>query len=343
MPLRPQQLEAHLAKSLSPLYTIYGDEPLLALEAADAVRAAARARVFSEREVLFVQQRFDWSAFVEATASLSLFGARKLVDLRIPGAKPGTQGSAALQRYASRPNPDAVLLVTMPRPEGSGWWKSAWFSALESAGTVVEVKAVTRAQLPAWIDSRLRRHGLAAQPEVLDYLADRVEGNLLAAHQEVQKLALLAPAGRLTLEQVESAVANVARFDFDVLADALYAGRFAHFCRALDGLRGEGESPAALAWRFGEELVALARIREAMTEGRRPEQLFAAHRLWRPAQARAERALRRLGPAQLRAAVTRMARIERQAKGVATGNPWDELIALGLEFADGTEGARKIG
>jgi len=342
MQLRAEQLAAHLAKSLAPLYTVHGDEPLLALEAADAVRAAARRRGFAEREVLFAQQRFDWSEFSEATASLSLFGARKLVDLRLPSAKPGSDGSVALQRYAARPNPEVVLLVTMPRPEGSGWWKSAWFTALDAAGIVVEAKPVLRAQLPAWIGARLALQGQTAPDEALELLADRVEGNLLAAHQEVQKLALLAPQGPLAVEQIAGAVANVARFEFEVLAEALYAGDFAHYCRALDGLRGEGASPAALAWRLGEELVTLLRLRQGLATGRRLDQLFAAHRLWRAAQARAEKALRRFSVAQLRNAVRRVARIERQAKGVAAGNPWDELLGLGLELLHGTEGARQV-
>ncbi len=343
MPLRADQLEAQLARSLAPLYLIHGDEPLLALEAADAVRAAARKRGFAEREVLFVQQRFDWSAFVQATESLSLFGARKLVDLRIPTAKPGTEGGGALQRYAARPNPELVLLVTMPRPEGSGWWKSAWFTALDAAGVVVEAKPVLRAQLPAWIGARLARQGQCAPHEVLEFLAERVEGNLLAAHQEVQKLGLLAPQGMLAMEQVAGAVANVARFEFEVLAEALCAGEFARYCRALDGLRGEGESPAALAWRLGEELVTLLRIRQGMAAGRRLDQLFAEHRVWRAAQPRAEKALRRLALARLQQAVRQLARIERQSKGVGAGDPWDGLMRLGLELIDGTEGARKIG
>jgi len=343
MQLRAEQLEAHLAKSLAPLYTIHGDEPLLALEAADAVRAAARKRGFTEREVLFVHPRFDWSEFSHATASLSLFGARKLVDLRIPSAKPGTEGSEALQRFVAKPNPDVVLLVTMPRPEGSGWWKSAWFTALDTAGIVVEVKPVPRAQLPAWIEARLGRQGQRAPSDALEFLADRVEGNLLAAHQEVQKLGLLAPQGTLAMEQVAGAVANVARFEFEVLAEALYAGNFAYYCRALDGLRGEGEAPAALAWRFGEELVTLLRLRRGLAAGRRLDQLFAEHRVWRGAQARAEKAVRRFSVAQLQDAIRRVARIERQSKGVGAGSPWDELIRLGLELIHGTEGARQVG
>lgn len=343
MRLRSGQLEAHLARSLAPLYLIHGDEPLLALEAADAVRAAARRRGHAEREVLTVQQRFDWSEFTQAATSGSLFAARKLIDLRIPGAKPGVEGGEALARYAARPNPEVVLLVTMPRPDGPAWWKSAWFSAIEAAGVVVEAQPVARTQLAAWIGARLERQGQRADAEVLEFLAGRVEGNLLAAHQEVQKLALLAPEGTLALQEVAQAVADVARFEFEVLAEALYAGDTVRYFRALEGLRGEGESPAGLAWRLGDELTALLRVRQGMAAGRRLDQLFAEQRIWRGNQARAELALRRLDVARLRGAVRRIAQIERQAKGVAAGDPWDGLTCLGLELIGGTEGARQLG
>jgi len=343
MQLRSDQLDAHLAKQLAPIYLVHGDEPLLVLEAADAVRSAARQRGFTERDVLIVQQRFDWSEFSQSGASLSLFGGRKLIDLRIPGGKPGAAGSEALQRYASRSNPDAVLLVTMPRPEGSGWWKSAWFTALDAAGLVVEVRPLPRARLGAWIEERLSRQGQRAPREVLGFLTDRVEGNLLAAHQEVLKLALLAPRGALELEPVAAAVTDVARFDFETLAGALYAGDFAHYRRALDGLRGEGESVAGIAWRLGEELVALLGVRRGLNAGRRLEQLFSERGVWRTAQPRAQQAVQRFDVPRLRAAVRRLARIERQSKGVAAGNPWDELMVLGLEFADAAQGAREVG
>src|SRR4051812_3029728 len=177
MQLRAEQLEAHLGKSLAGAYAIHGDEPLLALEAADAVRAAARKRGFAEREVLEPNRYFDWSEFHHAAQSQSLFGGKKIVELRLPTGKPAAAAAKALVDYCARPNPDVLLVVTMPRPEGSGWWKADWFTALDGAGAVVEVQPVTRAQLPAWLGQRLARQKQRASTEVLEFLCQRVEGN----------------------------------------------------------------------------------------------------------------------------------------------------------------------
>jgi DNA polymerase-3 subunit delta len=340
--LRAEQLEAHLAKSLSGIYLIHGDEPLLALEAADAVRAAARRRGHSVREVLYVERGFDWSAFRQAAGSGSLFGDKSIIELRFATGRVAAPAAQALVDYCERPNPDALLLVSMPRPEGSGWWKAGWFTALEGAGMVVEVAPVAREALPAWIDARLRRQRQQADRDTLAFLADRVEGNLLAAQQEILKLALLAPEGALAPEAVKAAVTSVARYDFDALAEALYRGDFARYARILAGLRGEGESAAGLAWRLGEELTALARIQREVKGGARLESLFAALRIWRGAQPRYEAALRRLDAARLRRAVVHMARIERAAKGAGDEEPWDEFLTLGLELQHGAEGPRQV-
>lgn len=335
MRLGPEQLEAHLARQLAPTYLIHGDEPLLVLECADAVRAAARKRGHVEREVFFVERGFDWSAFRQATASQSLFGEKKIVELRLASGKPAAAAAEALENYCADPDRDAVLLVTMPKPEGSGWWKSAWFTALERAGAVLECAPVKRAQLPQWIAQRLGRQRQRARAESLEFLADRVEGNLLAAQQEVLKLGLLAPEGELSAEQVESAVASVARYDYDTLADALFAGHFEHYARALAGMRGEGESAAGLIWRLGDELAALARIKQQMEGGRPLDKLLLENRVWRNAQPRFEKGLRRLDGERLQAAVAHASRIERASKGVGEGEPWDELLSLGLELRHG--------
>ncbi|MEW6689660.1 MAG: DNA polymerase III subunit delta [Pseudomonadota bacterium] len=339
MRLRPEQLEAQLSKSLAGVYLIHGEEPLLALEAADAVRAAARSRGHAEREVLFAEKGFDWSALRAALGSQSLFGERKIVELRLASGRMPAAGAQAIEACCRNPNPEALLLVTMPRPEGTGWWKSGWYAAVEAAGVIIEAQPVARPMLAEWIARRLARQGQRAGADTLAFLAERVEGNLLAAHQEILKLALLAPAGELEPQAVAAAVASVARYDFETLAAALYEGDVARYARALEGLRGEGESAAGIAWRLGEELGALARIRPQM--GARPlERLFAEQRIWRAAQPRCEVALRRLDAVRLRAALLRVALAERAAKGVASADPWDELIALGLELRDGTEAKR---
>lgn len=343
MRIRAEQLEAHLAKSLAGVYLIHGDEPLLAIETADAVRGAARKRGHSEREVFFVEKGFDWSSFAHAGASRSLFGERSIVELRFASGRVAAAAAQAIERYCERPNPDMLLLISMPRPEGSGWWKSGWFTALDAAGVVVEARPVTRAKLAQWISQRLARQRQRASAETLEFLAERVEGNLLAAQQEILKLALLAPEGELAPQAVEAAVSNVARYDFDTLAEALYVGDFPHYARALAGLRGEGETAAGLAWRLGDELTALLRIRLQLGGGRQLEQLFIENKIWRAAQPRCEKALRRLDADRLHKAVVRVAQIERASKGVGRGDPWDEFVRLGLELLHGTEVAPQIG
>jgi DNA polymerase-3 subunit delta len=334
--LRAEQLDAQLSRSVAPLYVIHGDEPLLALEAADAVRAAARKQGCEEREVFNVERGFDWSELAQAGASRSLFGGRKIIELRIPTGKPGSHGAAAIAEYCARLSKENVTLVSLPRlrKDDQG---ARWFSALATAGVVVDIYPVDRARLPDWIGARLARQEQRASAEVLAFLADRVEGNLLAAHQEVLKLALLLPKGELSAEQVNEAVANVARYDAYDCAAALLAGDAARYLRVLEGLRGEGESPVFIVWALGEELRALARIQQGLAGGRAIEQLLREHRVWGERQGPMRLAARRIPPAALARALAHAARIDRAAKGVGAGEPWDEFIMLGLELLHGIE------
>lgn len=334
MQVRAEQLAAQLAKSLAPVYAIHGDEPLLALEAADAVRAAARKKGFTQREVFEPNRHFDWSEFTHAAGSQSLFGDRKLIELRLASGKPAAPAVKALVDYCERPSPDAVLLVTMPRPEGAGWWKSDWFAALDAAGAVVEVQPVARAQLPAWIAQRLALQKQSAPREVLDFLAERVEGNLLAAHQELQKLALLAPEGELALETVEEAVATVARYDPHTAVEALLARDAARYVRVIEGLRGEGEQPTFILFVLASALFVL----QGAQRGGALEPLFLQHRLFsKPLQRAVQASVRRFPAATLSAALAHAALIDRVTKGVALGDPWQEFIKLGLKLADGSK------
>jgi DNA polymerase-3 subunit delta len=310
-----EQLPGHLAKNLAAAYALLGDEPLLVLEAADAVRAAARKVGFAEREVFEAGRSFDWSELRHAGASLSLFGGKKIVELRLASGKPSAQASEALVDWCARPNPETLLLLTMPRPEGGGWWEAPWFTALDRAGVIVEVQPVARAVLPAWLEKRLARQKQSAPREVLEYLADRVEGNLLAAHQEVQKLALLAPEGELTMDLVRGAVADVARFDTYAAAEALVAGDTARYLRVLEGLRGEGEAPTYLLFTVSSALFSLLH----------------GDRLNKAMQAVLARA-RRYPRAALDQAISRAAAIDRTIKGVGVGEPWEEFAKLGLEL-----------
>jgi DNA polymerase III subunit delta len=333
MQLRAEQLEAHLSKTLAPLYVIHGDEPLLALEAADAVRAAARGRGFAEREVFIAERGFDWSELAHAGASRSLFGGAKIIELRMPTGRPGTEGAATLAAYCARLDAEVLTLVSLPRLDRATQ-ASAWFTALAGAGVVIEVWPVERARLPEWIGARLARQGQRASRAVLEFLADRVEGNLLAAHQEVQKLALLAPPGELALEVVEDAVASVARYDPYAAAEALVAGDLARYQRVLEGLRGEGEAPTFVLFAVSSALFVLRGI----ADGKPAERLFSEQRLFnKPLQRAVQAAARRHPRAVLDAALAQAAFIDRVAKGVARGDAWDQFTALGLKLAGGSK------
>lgn len=325
MQLRSGDLDNQLKKALLPAYVIHGDEPLLAMEAADAVRAAARKAGFAEREVLEPGRGFDWSEFTHATGSLSLFADKKLVELRIPNGKPGTQGSEAITAYCGNPNPDQLLLVTLPRLDRTGQG-SAWFNALARLGAVVDVWPLDRQRLAAWIGERLARQKQRASREVLEFLAERVEGNLLAAHQELQKLALLAPEGELSLDMVQDAVASVARFDPYDAAEALVAGDLERYVRVLEGLRAEGEAPTFILFVISGALFAL--------------QDGSAERIFNRNLRRAvEGALRRFPPKRIDAAIAQAAAIDRAVKGVGTSDdPWEAFIRLGLNLANGSKG-----
>jgi DNA polymerase-3 subunit delta len=329
MQLRAEQLEAHLAKGLSPVYAIHGDEPLLALVAADAVPAAARKAGFTEREVLEPGRHFDWSELQHALASQSLFGGRKIVELRLASGKPGTEGGAAMAGYCERPSPEVLLLVSLPRLDRAAQ-ASAWFGALSRAGVVVDVWPVERSRLPAWIAERLARQKQRAPREALELLADRVEGNLLAAHQEVQKLALLAPEGEIGPDELRGAVANVARYDAYTACEAMLAGDAPRYVRVIDGLRDEGEAPTLLLWALSEELYALARIQAGVAAGRQVEDLLRENRVWGARQRPMKAAAARVKPAAVQKALAHAAAIDRAIKGVGSGEPWDEFLKLGL-------------
>jgi DNA polymerase-3 subunit delta len=331
--LRGDQLEAHLARQLAPLYVIHGDEPLLALEAGDALRARARKAGFTERAVLNAERGFKWAELGAAGASMSLFGERKLIELRIPTGKPGAEGGQALEAYCKSLSPEVMLVVTLPRLARRDQ-SSAWFGALSASGVVVEIYTVERARLGEWIATRLARQKQRAGRETLQFLADSVEGNLLAAHQEIQKLALLLPEGELSFDAVRDAVMNVARYDAGQLGEAVWSGDAARLVRMLEGLRAEGEAPPRIVWIMAEDIRAVARVQDGLATGRSLSDLCRENRVWgEPRQTLMGRAARRMTRPALLDALSHVARIERVAKGVARGDVWDEFLQLGLRFA----------
>jgi DNA polymerase III subunit delta len=296
MQLRADQLAAHLAKSLRRLYVVHGDEPLLAQEAADAIRNAARASGFSERKVYTVSGAyFNWGEVLGAAQALSLFADRQLIEIRIPSGKPGKDGAQALQSYCEKLSDDVLTLVQLPRLDGLQQ-KSAWFAALDAAGVSMRVEPVDRRALPVWIAQRLALQGQRVQAgdagqRTLAFFADRVEGNLLAAHQEIQKLALLHPKGELSFDNVEAAVLNVARYDVFKLGEAVLAGQTARALRMLDGLRAEGEAAVLVHWTLAEDIRALKRVKDALADGRPLPLALRESRVWGAKERLFERAL----------------------------------------------------
>lgn len=338
MQLRPDALDAHLTKPLAPLYVIASDEHLLALEAADKIRRTARAQGLSEREVLVVERSFKWGALLAANQSQSLFGDRKLIELRIPTGKPGKDGGQALQDYVSALSPDNVTLITLPKLDWQTQ-KSAWVAALQQAGVYIDIPLVERAQLPPWIGARLAAQRQSADKQSIDFIADRVEGNLLAAHQEIQKLALLYPEGKLSFEQIHDAVLNVARYDVFKLNEAMLSGDAARLVRMLEGLKGEGEALPLVLWAMAEEIRTLLKLKAGVAQGRSVGMLLKEYRIWGPRERLMEPALRRLKLSTLEAALQEAAQIDKMVKGLRArafaGDAWDALLQLGLKVARG--------
>jgi len=318
-----KQLDAHLKKGLAPLYAVHGAEALLALEAADRIREAARRDGCTEREIFFAEPGADWTRFGASAANLSLFATKRLLELRIPTGKPGAEGSRAIDAYCARLPDDAITLVSLPELDWQQQ-KSKWFEALERAGVLVEARAVTRDELPDWLAGRLARQGQRASVETLEWLADRVEGNLLAARQEVEKLALLLPQGEITLQSIREAVTDVSRFERDTLLDAIHAQDASRVARVVASLEAEGEPLPLLLWTLAEEL----RLMMALAANQRPRRFLPPERM-----GALQASARRHDAASFDRELLRAHRIDRMIKGVEVGDPWDAVVDLALGLA----------
>lgn len=343
MQIRADQLAQALLRGLRGLYVLHGDEPLLAQEAADAIRAAARNAGCTERVVHTVQgAHFDWSGLLGETSALSLFADRRLVEIRIPSGKPGKDGSEALQRLVETLSDDNIVLITLPRLDRTQLG-SAWFTALDGAGVTVRIDPVERAALPQWIAQRLAAQGLRVEDgeagqRALAFFADRIEGNLLAAHQEISKLALLHPGGTLNFEQIESAVLNVARYDVFKLGEAVLAGNVGRALRMLDGLCAEGEAAVLVHWTLAEDLRALRRVQAALRDGKPPPLALREARVWGQKERLLERALPQLPDAPLDALVANAHIVDGIVKGLRDPawplDPWEALRRLVLQTVE---------
>jgi DNA polymerase-3 subunit delta len=327
--IRPDELERHLSKQLAPVYLIGGDEPLFVQEAQDAVRAAARAAGHSERVVLEGEASFDWNRLGDAAVNLSLFGERRLIELRLPSGRPGTVGSKAISSYCSAPSPDAVLLITTGSLDNSQR-TSAWAKAADRAGVFVYAWPLPIAQLPQWIARRLQRSGLRATADAIELLAARSEGNLLAAAQEIDKLRLLFDGAQLTRENVAAAVADSARYTVFDLSDAVLQGQVRRSVRILRGLREEGVEPVLVLWALARDV----RVATGLAERASARDLFSREKVFGKAQQAALQQVAQRAPvAAWQELLLRAARADRVIKGIASGRPWDELVHLATKLA----------
>ena len=320
MRIQAEHVARTLEKSLAHAWLIAGDEALLTGEAADAVRARARAQGYTGRDLFVTERGFDWSEVAAASRSQSLFAERRILEIRMPTPRPGKEGGDVLAALAADPGPDNLVLVVTTRPEGATW-SSAWFKAFEKHGVVVLPQPVEIGRLPHWIAGRGAKLGLRFDKGAAELLAERVEGNLLAAQQEIEKLALLQKDGAVGIDDVQAAVANSARYDVFQLAEAALAGDAPRSLRILEGLRAEGAEPPLVLWALCRDLRALADLRNGV-----------AKRAYGVAAERhaelVERASKRIGREPIEPWFETAARIDRQVKGQAPGEAWTTLTGL---------------
>jgi DNA polymerase-3 subunit delta len=335
MKIYPEKLQAHLKTQLMPVYVISGGEPLLAQEAADAIRTAARAQGFAERELFHFEGSplsYDWDPLINETNALSLFSDKKILEVRIPGSKPGDKGSKALAEICAKPNPDNLLLVILSKLE-KGAQNSKWMKTLEAVGAHIQVWPVDAKNMPRWIDQRLRAANINANQEAIQILADRVEGNLLAAVQEIEKLKLLAPEGAVDGTTMSSVVTDSARYNVFEFVDKILLGDAQSAARSLRGLENEGTDAIPLLWAITRELRILVKASELVASGEKSEWALKKSGVWEKRLPLFRGALKRLKPAHLRMLLRQAGAIDRGIKGMRSADVWDEMATLVLSFA----------
>jgi len=322
------QLTTHLERNLARLYLVAADEPLLVGEATDQIRRAATERGFDERDVHFVERSFRWDSVLAGADSLSLFSEKRILELRMNSPRPGDAGAKAIRELAESDDPDRLVIISIQARLDASAQRSVWVKTCEKLGVVVDIRAVTRESLPGFIGRRARKHGLTIATDAAELLADRVEGNLLAADQELAKLALITESGRVNADDVLAAVASNARFDVFRLSDAVIAGDLPRALRVLAGLQQEGVAPPLVAWALVREILLLSELRQAIGRGMSPEQAMSRQRVWQSRQPALRRALGRYTEADLARFVAAAERVDRAAKGLERRPVWDAITEL---------------
>jgi len=338
MKLDAAQLDTHLQGDLAPVYILSGDETLLVQEAADAIRQAAHQKGFMERQVMYVDRSFDWNALNDAANAMSLFAEQRLIELRMPTGKPGDAGRKALQAWAEQPPEDTVLLIITGKLEASVS-KTKWHKAMDKLGKNIVIWPLDAGRLVGWISARMRSRGLQPDTAAVELLSQRIEGNLLAAAQEVEKLVLLHGTGPVSIDDIDDAVTDNARFDIYRLVDTALSGDVVYTQRMLNRLRDEGVETVLVLWVLSRELRSLAKMAgESATNGGRPDahkvdQVMTQYRVWQKRKPLIKKALMKYGPRRWQGLLVSASRIDRLVKGQSTGNVWDELLQLCLAMA----------
>ena len=332
MKLPAGQLSSHVARGLAGTYLIAADEPLLVGDAADLIRRAAAKQGFEERTQHFVESGFRWDGLLTSAGSLSLFAARRIVELRMTTPRPGDVGAKAIRQLAEEKDPDRLIIISIQARLDANAAKSVWVKTIEQHGVVVEIRPVTRAELPAFISRRAQRHGLTLDADGAEVLAERVEGNLLAADQELAKLALLHDDGRVGADAVLESVATSARFDVFRLSDAVVAGDLTRAMIVLEGLKSEGIAPVLVLWALAREITLLSQLKDGAAKGRSLEQLMTRLKIWRSRQAAVRRAVERFSGEELRRLVQRACAVDRAVKGLDRVPAWEALTGLVIDL-----------
>jgi DNA polymerase-3 subunit delta len=332
MRLKPEQLNASLQKTLAPIYLITGDEPLQTGELSDAIRKTARRQGYETREIILVESGFAWGQLAFSAGSLSIFADKKLIDLRMPSATPGAEGSKALIRYCERLPEDTLLLITAGKM-ASASFKSRWLEALDKTGIIIQVWPLEGQDLLRWLQQRMQQRGLSADPEGIKMLASKIEGNLLAAAQEIEKLYVLYGSGNLSSQQILDVVSDNSRYDVFKLVDALLSSDVSRIVKILFGLQDEGLAAPIVLWALTREARTLIKIRLALAQGQNKDMVFKNQQIWEQRKRTVESALNRLSDKVLNKILVLSAKADRQIKGQQSGDSWETLLEICLIFS----------
>jgi DNA polymerase-3 subunit delta len=332
MRIKPDQLAASLQKGLAPIYFISGDEPLQLGEMADAIRREAKKAGYENREILEVDSKFSWHKLTESAGSISIFADKKIIDLRMPTGSPGTDGSKALISYCEHLPEDTLLLITSAKLATASL-KARWFTALDKAACVIQVWPMEGPDLFRWLEQRMQKRGLHAETEGIRILASRIEGNLLAAAQEIEKLYVLYGSGHLGNQQILEVVADSSRFDVFKLMDSVLAAKITRVLKILSGLKSEGIAVPVVLWALTREARSLIKMKLALSQGQNKAMVFKDNQIWDKRQQLVADALNRLDDSGLYGILALSATADRQSKGQQPGDPWETLREICLMFA----------